>query len=126
MVATPECDKMLAVREKSQAIGEFLEWLQSGEADDSKFKRSIFLGAYIINTQVWNGNEYEDLPEDEWEVSETRILPFRYSVEALLAKFFGIDLAKVEKERRALLEEIRCQDATPKGPASTTTGPESK
>ena len=27
MKAHPECDKMLAVKDKSQAIGEFIEWL---------------------------------------------------------------------------------------------------
>ena len=77
------------MREKSQAIGEFLEWLRSGEADGSKLKRSVFLGVYT---------------------SETEILPFQYSVEALLARFFEIDLKKVEQERRALLEEMRCHD----------------
>ena len=122
MVATPECDKMLAVQEKSQAIGEFLEWLNSGEADKSDFKRPIFLSAYRIVTETSRG----ELEEDEYYVSDCHIDPIPYTIENMLARFFGIDLEKAEKEKRALLEEIRCQDATPKGPASTTTGPENK
>ena len=124
MVATPECDKMAAVREKSQAIGDFLEWLQSGEPfQNLPFKRSIFLAAYEVEAEDSDG---EMLPEDEWCTGDT-LLPYAYNTERLLAQFFGIDLDKVEQERRAMLEEIReCQDATHKGPASTTTGPENK
>ena len=125
MVATPECDKMLAVQEKSQAIGEFLEWLQSGEVEQNlPMKRSIFLAAYRVKCEDRHG---EMLEEGDWTLSDVYIDPYTYSTERLLAEFFGIDLEKAEKEKRALLEEMRkCQDATPKGPASTTTGPESR
>lgn len=123
-VATPECDKMLAVKEKSQAIGEFLEWLQSGEVEQNlPMKRSIFLAAYRVKCEDRHG---EMLDEEDWTLSDVYIDPFMYNTERLLAEFFGIDLEKAEKEKRALLEEIRCQDATPRGPASTTTGPESR
>jgi len=109
MVATPECDKLLAAKDKAQIIGEFLEWLQSGEADDSSFKRSIFLASYGINSEEWDSRKgrYELLPEEEWNVSEKRIDCFRYNTEKLLAKFFGIDTNKLEEERRAMLEELQ-------------------
>ena len=72
---TPELDKMKAVHEKSQAIGEFLEWLHS---------KGINLAKYPDNS------DYLSI--------------YRYSTEKILAEFFGIDLDKCEKERRQLLE----------------------
>lgn len=111
MTDYPECEKMIAINEKSQVIGEFLEWIQSGEADNSKFNRPIFLAAFAIVTTYHDLNDVEkDFPEDEWEVGE-RIMRFSYTTEMLLAKFFKIDMNKVEKERRAMLEEIRRKNA---------------
>jgi hypothetical protein len=103
----PECEKMAAIREKSQAIGEFLEWLNSGEADGSRFERPVFLGAYRIVTETSRG----ELEEDEYYVSDVCIDPFPYTTEALLAKFFNVDLNKVEKERQAMLAELREKQA---------------
>lgn len=104
----PECNKMLAVKERSQVIGEFLEWLQSGEADSTAFKRRVFLATHGLETTYWDqlAQEECDLPEDEWEVGD-ELCPFQYTTEELLAKFFGIDLAKAEKEKQAMLEEQR-------------------
>lgn len=78
-IKTPECERMAAVREKSQAIGEFLEWLREEKG-------------WTIAEEYGNSD---------------RLLPVRYSTEALLAEFFGIDLNKVERERRAILEGCR-------------------
>ena len=38
---SPECEKLRKVSAQSQAIGEFVEWLGSGEADDTRFKRRV-------------------------------------------------------------------------------------
>ena len=70
----PECDKMRAVKEKSQAIGEFLEWLHS-EKDITLCRLEGNYDYRIINI----------------------------STEKLLAEFFDIDLNKVEEEKRAIL-----------------------
>lgn len=75
----PECEKMAAVEDKSQVIGEFLEWAK--ETQD--FHLCIYSGY---------GKEY---------------IPIGITVERLLAKFFDIDIDKVEKEKRQILEEIR-------------------
>lgn len=99
----PECEKMAAIQEKSQAIGEFLEWLHTGEADESGFERPVFLGAYRIVTE----NSRGELDEDEYYVSESYVDAFRYITEKLLAKFFDIDLNKVEEERRTMLAKLR-------------------
>jgi hypothetical protein len=82
MSKTPECDKMAKVRDQSQSIGEFLEWLSG---------KGIHLGKQF---------NYNDVDYSEF-------LPYSYTTEELLAEFFEIDLNKVEEERRALLEELR-------------------
>ena len=73
-----ECDKMLAVGDKSQPIGEFLEWL---------------IGQGLIICK-FSDNHGEYIPHYE-------------PIERLLARFFGIDLDKVEAEKRKILEDLR-------------------
>ena len=79
----PECRKMSSVRERSQPIGEFLEWLS---------EQGICLAKY---SERW---------EDTLEVHHE-------STETLLARFFEIDLNKVEEERRAMIEELQAGNA---------------
>ncbi len=75
----PECKKMAAVRDQSQVIGEFLEWL-ANEKETWICKR-----------------EEEDRTYYLWG----------FSVEIVLAEFFGINLNKVDEEKRQMLDEIR-------------------
>jgi hypothetical protein len=89
MTVYPECEKMSKVAEKSQGIGDFLEWLR----EDKK----IILGSVQEFVYVWDGKE---------RIKE-EFSPFRYDTEKLLAEFFGIDLKKVEQEKREMLNEIR-------------------
>lgn len=82
-----ECDRMHAVKDKSQVIGEFLEWLLSKETK------------YVIAEHL----TYEDGEEmDLWA-------PANINIESLLAQYFKIDLKKVEKEKRAILDKIRAK-----------------
>jgi hypothetical protein len=78
----PECDKMLAVRDKSQVIGEFLDWL--GE-------QGITLARYTEDT----------------EVKMDRLVPVYTSIDKILAEYFDIDLDKVEQEKRTILKALR-------------------
>lgn len=78
-IPTPEIDKMHVVKDRSQAIGEFIEWIRSEKG--------------------WEIASYNDGGERLW--------PVNTSIERLLAEFFGIDLDKVEKEKRALLNQLR-------------------
>lgn len=73
----PECEKLLAVRDKSSAISEFLEWCE---------ENSIVL-------RQWRNDEF--CPE-----------MLGRSHEELLAEYFGIDLKKVEVERREMLAAL--------------------
>jgi len=74
---TPELNRMAEVRVESQAIGDFLAWLQT----EKKIKFAKYYGE--------------------------RLAPAQVPVEDTLAEFFEIDLKKVEKERQALLNFIR-------------------
>jgi hypothetical protein len=107
--ATPELDKMKAVREQSQAIGEFIDIFLS--------EKGVQLGKPHVHTSQCPGWE-----DDEGVIKRIRGVsndcgfktdefePFHYSLEKLLAEFFKIDLAKCETERRAILASIRKRD----------------
>jgi len=75
----PELDKMMAIKDKSQVLGEFLDWLDS-ETE------------YCIATRC------RDMD---------CLVRAHVSIEQLLADFFGIDLNKVEEEKRAILDGLR-------------------
>ena len=79
---TPELDKMIAVKDKSKSIGEFLEWLQ--------YEKHYTICKYDQNTTC----EY---------------YPIRTDIEHLLAEFFEIDLKKAELEKREILKQIQSQ-----------------
>jgi hypothetical protein len=73
----PEHDKMTAVREQTQAIGEFVDW-----AADEK---GIVLAKIDDRGRAYSGGRLMDL----------------------LAEWAGIDLDKIEAEKRQMLDEIR-------------------
>lgn len=79
----PEHEKLKKVSDKSQAIGEFIDWL--GQEKD-----------YLIA---------------EWETRrEDAMVPVQARITALLAEFFDIDEHKIEVEKRSMLEELRQQN----------------
>lgn len=87
---TPELEKINTHHEDSQKIGEFIEWLN----DD----QNITLCTYVRHCDA----DYED---------HDIYAPVTLAIVDLLAKYFGVDLDKAEKERVALLEEIRATNA---------------
>jgi hypothetical protein len=92
---TPECDKLLEAQEKSLLLSEFVDWLKEN--------------GYAICERASNEPDavMDSLKgEDPRESYAWWRLP-RIPTEAIFAKFFGIDLAKVEEERRAILEDLK-------------------
>jgi hypothetical protein len=77
-VPTPECEKLAAVSDLSQAIGEFIEWAQ-------------MQGIQLCS----------------WSDRFREFSPIHESINNILARHFGIDLVKIEDERRAILESLR-------------------
>lgn len=82
-IDTPELDKMHAVHDHSQAIGEFLEWLGQ--------EKGLRICTY-------------DPKREEFNLATISTI-------ALLAEYFEIDLATVEAEKVAILESIRSAHA---------------
>jgi hypothetical protein len=83
---TPEFDKMTAVADQSQLIGEFLDWASQR--------------GYEFGREVEGGND--PFAPATWfqPAGQPRI-------QKLLAEFFSIDLDKVEAERRTVLQQYR-------------------
>lgn len=75
----PEHDKLQAVAEQSQAIGEFLD-----------------LGRWTLcELRKWDDASPSFEPVD---------------IQKALAEYFGIDLVKIEDEKRAMLDELRAMN----------------
>lgn len=79
----PEHDKLLEVSNQSQAIYDFLTWLEDER-----------------NTCLIEGDVGSD--HYVWADSQT--------VKNWLAEFFEIDLDKIETEKRAMLDALRATD----------------
>ncbi len=74
-----ECDKMLAVKSQSSTLSEFVDWLEKN-------------GMRICKMVDCDVAPYEAIMEQH---------------EKLFARFFGIDLDKVEDERQLMLKAMR-------------------
>jgi hypothetical protein len=81
----PECEKLAAVSEESNKIGDFLNWL---------FSKDLLIAGY-----EHSGGRWETLVVRKYQGSN--------GINRLLAEYYEIDLDKVEKERRALLEWLQ-------------------
>jgi len=104
-----ECDKLLEVEEKSQMIGEFLEWLnctknysicQTGEQCNNKLKKQL------IEEFGDNQKSINEIYADQ-RGNENFFYVVHYNTDNLLAEFFNIDLKKVEKEKKEALKKQR-------------------
>ena len=77
----PEHHKQSKILDKSQAIGEFLDWL-CHETD-------IVFGI--------------------WDEHDDELNPYHISIQQILADYFDIDLNKLEAEKQSMLEKIRME-----------------
>lgn len=75
----PESAKQLRLRDKSEAAGEFADWLLNDT--------DIILAHY---------------PKDS-----ERLVPTNRSIESLLAEWLGINLPKLDAEKEQILDETR-------------------
>lgn len=79
----PEHDKLSEIAAESQAIGEFVDWMN--ECHHASF-------------QVWSDCSYSHRPVG-------------ISIQKLLAEFFEIDEQALENEKRTMLERVRINNA---------------
>lgn len=82
----PEHEKLRAVKDKAQAIGTFIEWLSS---------EGLVLARWHQHDEICHNCDRDDL------------VPDRASIEQLLARYFEIDLLKLDDEKRDMIEELR-------------------
>lgn len=102
---TPELKKMHAVKEKSQAIGEFLDIFLREQGI-----HLCRMHTHNKNCRGWDkerGRYNPDRSTGHCEWFDGQYYAADYQVEKLLAKFFKIDLKKVEAEKQALLDYVR-------------------
>lgn len=95
---TPELDKMQKVKDTSQSIGEFLDWLMQ--------EKNIVLSKHHAHN-----DECKD--EDGFNfcgLSDGDLISIHTNIERLLAEYFEIDLKKVEEEKTKILEEVRSKN----------------
>lgn len=91
----PEHQKLNAIGDQSQTIGEFLDWLGD--------EKGYSLGRWGDGL-AWPAE------------SQDRMYPVYDRQTDLLAEFFEIDLKLIEQEKRAMLESMRAaQDAADRG-----------
>jgi len=128
----PEHDRLAAISDQSQVCGEFLEWLQSEglhlmrwrtgltdtmacgpgwpSAVGGGHSRQLKLCADGVRRCMRCGKPLDEegtyeVAVENW-VSEGWVSEGR-SIEQLLAAFFGIDLDKIETEKRQMLARMR-------------------
>lgn len=81
----PEHTKLSAIKDKSQAIGQFLEWLP---------EQGITLCGFV----------------GEDKTSHAHYYPYQKTIQQLLSEYFEIDLEVLEKEKQQMLEKIRAEN----------------
>lgn len=89
-----EHDRVAAVKAESQAIGQFLEWL-SEEGLELARRHEHADGCYDEDGRLACGYRRDELAAEH------------SSIEVLLARYFDIDLNKLEAEKRAMLARLR-------------------
>lgn len=117
----PECKRMSKVIEQSQDIGNFLDWLnnQGIHLAEWETQRDCEYGDHSLKSRtIWRCRNGQLVHEDTDEVGDdcpncegtgvvdrsNPVLTLRSErYESLLARYFEIDLDKVETERRAML-----------------------
>lgn len=78
-----EHEKLQAVKNPLQEIGQFLEWLRGEE--------NMFLGKEV----------------DPCEECDRYIEEERFNIESLLAQYFEIDLEVIEQEKQQMLKDLQ-------------------
>lgn len=110
--ATPEHIKLKAVADKSQAIHDFLEWLADGQYNEDVGPVELAYRPYMTEKPIYKRKRgemfpeivgYEPIPREEWK-RQGQLESLTYQMSPLLAKFFDIDLKKIDDEKRALLD----------------------
>jgi len=102
MATYPEYEKLKAISDKSQAIGDFLEWTRGTLCEVHHHSKDCRGRGRV----------------PECGLSEGEFTPIRRSIIDQLAEHFEIDQQRLEDEKRAMLDELRSANAA-KGAETT-------
>lgn len=108
----PEHEKLKKIQDKSQMIGFFLEWL-TGEYRLCQYTDTVntvyldVLDDYTAQDDSYDEVMKQAVSNDLYE--KGGYLPVPVETPSILAKYFNIDLDKIEKEKQAILLELRGQ-----------------
>lgn len=109
----PEHEKLTAVKDRSQAIGEFIDWYQS----EGGGVLAHWLKAETCGNCYGEPGVVEECDHCEGdgtvELEYPRLMNDQRPIEKLLADFFRIDLDKIAEEKDAMYQEIRSRQAQP-------------
>lgn len=95
----PEHDRLQAVKERSQTIGDFLSWIQEEQS------------VVLARSHKHNGNCVED-GKKMCGAENDSLVPVFCSITEWLAQYFDIDEAKLEAEKCAMLDDLRLGSST--------------
>lgn len=98
--AYPEHEKLKLVQEKSQACGEFLEWLRGT-------KDYTLCQPHAHGSGCRTSSRYGDESLSICRLHAGEYVPATVSVSRLLAEFFGIDQRKLDEEKELMLDRQR-------------------
>jgi len=103
-VPIPEHEKLKLIKDKSQAIGEFIEWLEH----DKKIHLSK-VHTHGPECEGWDPDRecYNPGFDARCEFFDGQLYFASVNIVDLLAEFFEIDRRKLEDEKLAMLEEFR-------------------
>ena len=103
-----ELEKLEGVKDRSQEIGEFLEWTFS--------TKNYHIAKYLTDKEYesednvyWVDGLYGKEQFKRHGIRKNELMPIHIDIEKLLAEYFEIDLVKVEEERNEILKEVRGQ-----------------
>ena len=108
MAEYPEHEKLMKVKDESQVIGEFLEGCGytlcefQPEADEPR---------WIDEDTGAPSHVFADNAVENFAWYPEGYYPVRGGINEILAGYFGIDLDKIEDEKRQMLEELRTANA---------------
>ena len=103
----PEHEKVLKIKDQSQAIGEFLEYLNGEGRRICKWQDGITDADRIVDAfAILQGKGDPDIDEQ----LDKGWFPIPEPIEKILAEYFNVDLNKLEQEKRQMLEEMRKQN----------------
>ena len=100
-----ELEKLEDVSERSQAIGEFIEWLCYSKK--YQIAKCLTEEEYESEDNVyWIDGLHEKEQFKRHEIGKKELMPIHIDIEKLLAEYFEIDLVKAEKERGEILGKL--------------------